>query len=543
MKILIINLTRLGDIVQSISLVSGLKKKYPSANIYYLAFKGFSTILKQVEFIDSVITMDDEALYGNIKDNFWISYHEVQNCIDKMNLENFDLVINPIADVRSSLIASNISKKDLIGFSYNSNYEYQIKNKWPGYHLASERIHGQRNFNLVDVFARSGGVKADFKNYSIGTRKEPLPDYIKLKKNTSSRIIGFHIGASRSNKAWEPEKFYQVITRLLQKPNYKIILLGGKGELPLKKMFDGINHSNFYNLIGETNLEQLIYTIEQLDIMVTNDTGPMHIACALKRTVLNISLGPVSFWETGPYCESCLIVEADISCRPCSFKHQCDHLKCHNIITPEFISEAIVSFLDNSLTLAAPENVKLWKSKIDCFGLLHYVPFFLREIKQQELFFEIKRLIWALTICLEQDDFSQKEAVVRMINNYFNYLENYYDMSNKNLHLSIIYSDLKESISGTIDIIKNIIQSLENCKNEKNIDRIKSLFNHYNTDKRNLELLIMDKLRTFRDFFDFVNFRESAVESDDLGFLLNETLRLYKGILMQFSILLEIIRS
>src|SRR6056297_2081629 len=91
-------------------------------------------------------------------------------------------------------------------------------------------------------------------------------------------------------------------------------------------------------------------------------------------------------------------IQADISCHPCPFNKNCEHLSCHKYIRPEDIYNAMRFVLGESGELLPGNKLDYWISGRDVFGLQHFVPLLKRDIRKREYFFEIKRLTWALSL-------------------------------------------------------------------------------------------------------------------------------------------------
>ncbi|MCD4650287.1 MAG: hypothetical protein K8S56_00650, partial [Candidatus Cloacimonetes bacterium] len=108
MKILIANLTRMGDLIQMLGLVGGLKDRYPDSRIDILAISSFAGILRNFPHIDSVIELDDKALVDHLGDDIWSAYAEIDAKLNLINTANYDLFISPVPSVQMSILASRI---------------------------------------------------------------------------------------------------------------------------------------------------------------------------------------------------------------------------------------------------------------------------------------------------------------------------------------------------------------------------------------------------------------------------------------------------
>jgi heptosyltransferase-2 len=170
----------------------------------------------------------------------------------------------------------------------------------------------------------------DFINKSLGIQSEPskLKIYLDNIQKHSKPTLGINPGATYgSAKRWYPEEFAKVVTQMSCK--YDTIIFGGHGEIDMAKDIEdeliksGI--SNYTNLAGKTSVEELLSEISKLDMFITNDSGPMHVAAAFGVPSVCI-FGPTKFKETSQWMsETSIIVKKDFSCMPC-MKREC-HLK------------------------------------------------------------------------------------------------------------------------------------------------------------------------------------------------------------------------
>jgi heptosyltransferase II len=174
----------------------------------------------------------------------------------------------------------------------------------------------------------------DFINHALETTLNVgnLVSYIeKSNYKKASRILGINPGATYGNaKRWYPEKFAQIALELSN--SFNIIIFGGINELEFaKKIEDHLiknNIKNFSNLAGKTSITELTKYISSLDIFITGDSGPMHIAASVQIPTIAL-FGPTNPTETSqwnnPHSQ---ILQTDLDCQPC-MKRTCP-LKHHN---------------------------------------------------------------------------------------------------------------------------------------------------------------------------------------------------------------------
>lgn len=184
----------------------------------------------------------------------------------------------------------------------------------------------------------------DFINTSLNlkTEAQKLKIYQKeIKKENTKKILGLNPGATYgSAKRWYPEEFAKVAIILSKK--YDIKIFGGPGEteiaLDIENILKKNDIKNFENLAGKTSVEELIEKISLLELFVTNDSGPMHVAAAFSIPTVAI-FGPTRYEETHQWLNVHeMILQKEVECSPCMkrvcpLKDEKEHHKCMKLIT------------------------------------------------------------------------------------------------------------------------------------------------------------------------------------------------------------------
>jgi len=189
----------------------------------------------------------------------------------------------------------------------------------------------------------------DFINYSLCTTTIPSNLKVYLKDDNTCKqekpILGINPGATYgSAKRWYPEEFAKVAIELSSK--YDLLIFGGPGETKIaqdiEKLLIDAKLKNYQNLAGKTSVEELIKYISTLDMFVTNDSGPMHLAAAFSIPTVSI-FGPTRYKETNQWMnKKSILLRKKMSCSPC-MKRVCPlkHHNCMKLITAKDVLEAI----------------------------------------------------------------------------------------------------------------------------------------------------------------------------------------------------------
>ncbi|MFW0713753.1 glycosyltransferase family 9 protein [Aliarcobacter butzleri] len=283
----------LGDAIMATPAIENLIKTYPDAQITLLgsfvstqAFQGYPNIKK--------VIVDDTKKSGNRYKNL-ISLAK--------SIGRVDLAIS---------FRRSISSKFMMFF-------IKAKKKFNYRRLTKKEIHLCIRYNdfvnkVLNLQNEVGDLRLYFKPFNYG-------------KST----LGINPGATYgSAKRWYPEEFAKIAIEMSKK--YDIVIFGGPAETNIAKDIEtelvskGI--TNYQNLAGKTTIPELIEKIAGLDLFITNDSGPMHIAAAYKVKTIAI-FGPTKFTETNQWNNpNGEIVTKNLDCAPC-MKRVCP-LKHHN---------------------------------------------------------------------------------------------------------------------------------------------------------------------------------------------------------------------
>jgi heptosyltransferase II len=158
-------------------------------------------------------------------------------------------------------------------------------------------------------------------------------------------IVGINPGGDRENRRWGPDRFAAVAEEIISRYNAAVILLGGPAEVNIASDIAGRIRSDVFNLAGKTSVDALPYIISRMDLLITNDSGPMHIAAAAKTPLVAL-FGPEDPELFGPYTEPELyrVIHKDLPCRPCG-DERCSSSSCLELITVEEVLAACCELL------------------------------------------------------------------------------------------------------------------------------------------------------------------------------------------------------
>lgn len=340
-NILIIKPSSLGDIVHSLPVAKAVRQIFPDASIVWLVKDEWSEILKGNPYIDEIIS-------------FPFSFKKIARLIGILRKKRFDLVVDIQCLFRSGLIGYLAGVPIRIGFENGrelSHIFYNIKVKVPDMDIHAVDRYMLVPAELEKVIGKSSGYNTDSKDFTMITSIED-EEYIEKFFNdnnigNNSIIAAISPSARWHTKMWLTERFAEVAD-ILNKKGVITILVGSRSDRPLIDKITSLMSTNPVIAAGKTNLKQLISLLKRTDIMITNDSGPMHIAAAIGTPIVAI-FGPTDPVRTGPYGNSHVVIRRnDIDCLPC-LKRKCyNNILCMNLITVDEVTEEAIKMLKHS---------------------------------------------------------------------------------------------------------------------------------------------------------------------------------------------------
>jgi len=337
-KILVLSITRLGDIVQSVPFFRRLRLRHPDAQIHVLVEQCFADVMHLVPEVDRVHTVKLEDLIPNLssgrKQNLLEATSFYRDLISDLKALHFDEVWN-LTHTRPSMVLNFLLAGERgQGVTLDDHGLQRVNSPWLRYFFATNLARPWCQFNLVDIYANCvRGVE-----WGAGRNLSFRADAVPPRRNASrgARLrIALHPGASQKSKQWPPQSYRSVAEKLAGNFSCEIVLIGGRRDESSAEIFRGI--PRLVNAIGQTSVPGLASLLSSCDLLISNDSGPMHVAAAVKTPVIAVTLGSALGSETAPYGEGHLVVEPDSPCFPCSPQHTCSDITCAQRISADAI--------------------------------------------------------------------------------------------------------------------------------------------------------------------------------------------------------------
>ena len=412
-RIAILNLTRFGDLIQTTPVLLGLRKRYPEAELHLIVKTRFREVAELLPGVDAIHDIDGDALACLMLDqdaSFLDAFRRVRDIADELARIHFDLVLNFTHSRTSAVLLSLLDAERTIGFNLDRQGFRHVENPWLQHMSSLVRARRVTRYNLVDVYLGAAGL--------IGCG-EPLRviippsarHFAEERLRPGVPLVAVQLGASSDTKAWAVKRYARTLnelTRLL--PGLQVVLVGVPAERGLaRELCSACPAVPFVQLVGETSVSELAAVIERCNMLLTGDTGTMHLAGAVGTTTCAIFVGLGNPWETAVYAEGHWALMSRLGCAPCHHFVKCGYPACHDDVPGEWLAELLSRIVrgEQPEDIAPLPRADLYRTRFDESGLLDLVPVHRRAPRPHELMGVAYRAVFleslgGRTLALEQ---------------------------------------------------------------------------------------------------------------------------------------------
>lgn len=294
-KFLVIRFSSIGDIVLTTPVIRCLKKQVEGAEIHYITKISFKDVLKANPYIDKLWLFDDN----------------LDELSRRLLEENFDHVIDLHNNLRSGILKRKLK---LPSFTVN-------KINWEKWLIVNLKINRLPDRHIVDRYMDTLHF-FEVKNDNEGLDYFITEEDCKLPGDVSSslpdRFLSLVIGAKHFTKKAPPEKLAEICDEL----ELPVIILGGPDDQDSAgKLVELSSNTSLINLCGKLDLNQSACLVKRSELVISHDTGLMHIAAAFKKKIISIWGNTIPEFGMYPYLpgnQSRIFEVKGLSCRPCS---------------------------------------------------------------------------------------------------------------------------------------------------------------------------------------------------------------------------------
>jgi len=350
LKILIVKPSSLGDIVQALPVLRFLKRYLPGSEIYWWVDSAFAPLLEGDPDLAGIVRFERRRW---AEPKHW---PELWRSIRCLRAEVFDWVIDLQSLARSGAVAWLANGKLTVGLDEpreGARGFYDLIVPRPSFHThAVDWYLGVLPLLGLprpdpSASASQGAMSSGFgfgENFHwLALRPEVASNIRQKWAVNGSRWLVLQPGARWQNKRWPAEHFAELVCLLSERQsNLTFAILGTEQDRPLGKLIAEACPDRCVDLTGKISLLEMVEWIRLADLLVTNDTGPMHVAAAL-NTPLVALFGPTEPRRTGPYGQLTHVLQLQLPCEPC-LRPRCYYsrpIECLRAISASEVVQAV----------------------------------------------------------------------------------------------------------------------------------------------------------------------------------------------------------
>ena len=330
MKVLILKPSSLGDIIHALPVLRLIKQQRPEWQVHWWIEKNFAPLLEMDRDISSLHYFDRHALRS------FKGIARGMQCVERMRAEQFDVVID----------LQGLARSALHGWVVHGGYAIGLDQRREGAALLYDMLIPRPSSRThavdwcLEVLPRIG-LSANEPFEWLPERHWVTNQLCSLGYQSNVRWIGLCPGARWKSKQWPVESF-EALVKELDSPDVRFAVFGGKDDMTIGRRLAANEH--VVNLTGRTSLPEMIEWMRVCSAVVTNDTGPMHIAAALNIPVVAL-FGPTDPLKTGPYrAKGKVVCRKHGQCDRCinGRSYRVDGHDCMKSIDPNVVAAAVI---------------------------------------------------------------------------------------------------------------------------------------------------------------------------------------------------------
>lgn len=353
-NILVVRLGGIGDVVVITPSLKALKKLYPQSRISLMTNHYSVEVVRGAPYVDELITFTDlfsiQSIFDFLKPRILYQLYCLTTLMLRRRFEIFICFHNPVkwSGVVKPLLIAILSKAPVRAGFNTCNRGFFLNIKTP------DDSNKHMIFRCMDVIKQLAHhsrinhlqIKPKTGVWLNNEDREFARDFIDQNNiKQGDFLVGIHPGGNPRHylsQRWQPERYAEVINVLSSKHSARILLTGSKTDRHiLDKIMPLLKTPNLL-LPENTSMKQLSAVIGRCNLFISNDTGPMHLAVAMKVPTIGIFGGGVyQAYGTYPPESGFIAIRKDISCSPCYHKPRCSVPECLDKITVEEVLQAI----------------------------------------------------------------------------------------------------------------------------------------------------------------------------------------------------------
>lgn len=347
-KILVVKLDHIGDLLLATPVFRAIKEKYTEVQLDILIGRKSFSVVENSPFIDNIYFYDSDDFDRN-SDNDERTYLENYFTVCKIRENSYDLCIGLREDLNNLCIQKMLGAKYNISFSTHSDFAVLMDETT----INDDKKHAAEiNFDLLKLIGIHPPINIQPEIFLNRQDEKWAKDFLKKYKITDENIIiAISPGGGWYLNWWPHQNFAKLANELISYDSQiKIVWVGGNAE---REILDKIRleyKGGVISAVGKTTIPQLAALCKNVDLVITNDGGPMHIATAVRAKVLAL-FGPSPYKRFGPLGENSTVITKNYKCSPCTqfvkgHPNQCKSNKCMMAISIDEVLKKAISIIE-----------------------------------------------------------------------------------------------------------------------------------------------------------------------------------------------------
>ncbi len=332
-RVLIVRLDRIGDVLLSTPVIKAVREACPNGHIAVMVRRYAKEVMEGNPYLNEVIVYDKNGRERGLLRNL--------NFIRSLRRKKFDIALILHPTKRTHLLVSLAGIPETVG--YNKKWGSLLTTRIP--HTKHYGLKHEIDYTL-DILRYTGLEPKDRTLYMpVNKRSDHKIEELFKERGISKKdiCVAVNPGASCASKRWGPEKFAKAARGLIEKYGAKVVVVSSAQDKELGDKVSSLLGKECVNLSGKTNVADVASVLRRAKLFISNDSGPVHIACAVGTPVVAIfgrsdrGLGPARWGPTG---ERDIVLHKDVGCVEC-LAHNCKvGFKCLEAITVDDVLAA-----------------------------------------------------------------------------------------------------------------------------------------------------------------------------------------------------------
>lgn len=321
--------------------------------------------------------------------------------------ESYDLVVTLNPDLGSAVLCERIRAVRRLGRVKTYDGELRLLGPWAKYVFSMVNHRAGNLFNLVDMHMGMAGLAPSPQAPALAVGPHRADQAREALRSAGWRggrpLVALQAGASDLHRAWEIEKFAALAERLLE-DGAEMVLLGDPREAGRAEQLAGMVSRPVVNLAGKTGLALLPAVVKACDLLVSNDTGTIHVAAAVGTPALGLYFATAYYSETAPYGSGHAALQVEIPCAPCNASARCPAQKCRDHLgVPEVLETVRWILRPGSEPPPVHPTLRLYRSRFLANGTLLYEPARTDPPSASYLAGLLGRMVWEAALGIPRD--------------------------------------------------------------------------------------------------------------------------------------------